>query len=212
MNNHRESRNELNSRNEHLAKTFLASGRYNPAFLAIFLAAIGIGFFVIYLLTVLGVFGQPAPQLIFIGILTSLLAAAQIPILSLARRNRGITAYMLGSIAVGVFAILLTFFWQGILPLAILLTIITPIAAVRAGLPGRYILLLAVILTAIIAGIYYVDRNTEFARLQNSTPAAIASFAFLIATGLLLITITVISGNKTLKHCKLSCSLRSSSS
>ena len=98
----RESRNDLIARDEHLARVFHANARYNPVFL--FVA--GIGFLAIYLMTYLGVFGQSAPQLLFIGILTILLAVSQIPLLSLAQRNRGIAANVLASISVGIFVFL----------------------------------------------------------------------------------------------------------
>jgi GAF domain-containing protein/HAMP domain-containing protein len=195
MNYPRESHSDLKTQNEQLARSFHANARYNPLFLIV----TGIGFFAIYLLTVLGVFGQPTPQLIYIGILTFLLAALQLPLLSLARRNHGVAANLLETMFIGVFAILLTFFWKGISGIAILIALITPITALRARFPRRYIPALLFIAAASIASILYVNRNSTFSRLQNSTPAAIASFAFLIATALLLITIIVISGNKNFK-------------
>ncbi len=195
MNQLRESHSDLNIQNERLARAFYANARYNPLFLFV----TGIGFFAIYVLTQLDIFGQPEPQLIYVGLLTSLLAALQFPLLALARRNRGIAANIAGAIAIGVFAILLTNFWQGIVPVSVLITLITPFTALRAGFPRRYIPLLILIIFVTIAGIIYVENNTTFVRLQNGTPAAIASFAFLIATGLLLVTITVISGNRNFK-------------
>ena len=195
MSQPRESQIDLYAQNERLARAFYTNGRYNPHFLTI----TGIGFFAIYVLTLLGIFGQPAPQLIFVGLATSLLAVAQWPLLSLARRNRGVAANVLASIAVGIFTILLTYLWQGITPISLLVTIITPVMALRSGFPRRYIPVLLLIVAVSIAGILYVEANTTFDRLQNSTPAAIASFAFLIATGLLLVTITVVSENKNFK-------------
>jgi GAF domain-containing protein/HAMP domain-containing protein len=105
----------------------------------------------------------------------------------------------LSSTTVGISTILLTYFWQGIAPISILIACITPIIALREGLPRRNLPLLAAIVIVSIVGILYVENNSPFDRLQNSSPAVIASFAFLIATVLLLVTITVISENKNFK-------------
>ena len=195
MNTLRDSHSDLSTQNEQLARSFYANGRYNPLFLIV----TGIGFLAIYLLTRLGVFGQEAPQLIYVAAITVALALIQFPLLSLARRNRGITAYLLGSAAIGVFTILLTLFWQGIVPVAILIALITPVTALWIGFPRRYLVGLLLLVATSVIGILAVNGYATFPRLQNSTPAAIASFAFLIATGLLLTTITIISDNKNFK-------------
>jgi len=195
MSNLRETQNDINIQNERLARVFYANGRYIPHFLAV----TGIGFFAIYMLNRSGILGQPSPQLIHIGVITFLLALTQIPLLALARLNRGIAANVWGSVAIGIFAVLLTYFWQGIFLLAIVVALITPITALRSGVPRRYLPIFLLVVVASVAGIIYSDNNSAFDRLQNSTPAAIASFAFLVATGLLLITITIISENKNFK-------------
>jgi hypothetical protein len=64
-------REDSSTRNERLARAFYTNARYSPHFLGV----TGIGFFTIYVLSSLGIFGQPAPQLIYIGFITSLLAA-----------------------------------------------------------------------------------------------------------------------------------------
>jgi GAF domain-containing protein/HAMP domain-containing protein len=189
------SQSDFYAQNERLARAFHNNGRYNPHFLGV----TGIGFFAIYILTQLGIFGQPAPQLVYVGILTAILAALQYPLLSLARRNKGIAVYLLSALTIGIFAILLTNFWQGIAPASILMVLITPISALRAGFPRRFFPFLIVIALISTVGILYIETNSTFDRLQNSSPAAIASFAFLLATGLLLVTITLISENKNFK-------------
>ncbi len=195
MSNSRTAQSNFDAQDERLAQAFYSSGRYNPHFLAV----TGIGFFAIYILTRLEIFGPAAPQLIYIGILTSLLAASQFPLLSLARRNKGIAAYLLSSLAIGVFTILLTFFWQGIVPASILIALLTPINALRAGFSRRHIPVLFLIVLVSVLGILYVESTSTFDRLQNSSPTAIATFSFLVATGLLLVTITLISENKNFK-------------
>lgn len=190
-----EPRSDLYTQNERLAKAFSRAGRYNPHFLGV----IGVGFFTIYILTLLGIFGQPAPQLIFIGLITAVLAAVQYPLLALARKNRGIAANLLSTASIGIFTVLLTYFWRGIVPLSILIVLITPVVALRAGFPRRFIPFLVLIVAISIIGILYIEKNSTFARLQNNSPAAIASFAFLTATALLLITITVISESRNFK-------------
>jgi GAF domain-containing protein/HAMP domain-containing protein len=188
----RESQNELYAQNERLARAFYSNGRYSPYFL--FITAVG--FFAIYLLTLAGFFGQSAPQLIPIGILTSIVAVVQFPLLSLARRNRGVAANLLGATAIGIFAVLLTCLWKGITPISLLIAMITPISALRNGIRSRYIPVLLLIVVITFVSIIYVERTSTFDRLQNSTPAAVASLAFMIAIALLLITITAISENK----------------
>ncbi|HSJ88116.1 MAG TPA: GAF domain-containing protein [Anaerolineales bacterium] len=189
------SQSNFDAQNERLAQAFYSNGRYNPHFLAI----TGIGFFAIYILTRLEIFGRSAPQLIYIGILTSLLAAVQFPLLSLARRKKGIAAYLLSTLAIGVFTLLLTFFWQGIVPVSIVIALITPLSALRAGFSRRFFPLLFAIVLVSIIGILYAENNATLDRLQNSSPTAIATFSFLVATGLLLVTITLISENKKFK-------------
>jgi len=191
MSQSRETQNDLYTQNERLARAFYTNGRYNPHFLGI----TGLGFFVIYVLTRFGIFGEPAPQLIYLGALTFTLALCQIALLALARRNRGIAANLLGTAAVGIFCILLTALWQGVLPISLLIMLVTPATALRYQFPRRVLPALLLILIVSIAGIFYADASSTFDRLQNSTPAAIASLSFLVATGLLLVTFTVISGN-----------------
>ncbi len=195
MSNLRESQNDVHVQDERLARVFYANGRYNPHFLGV----TGIGLLAIYVLTRSGLLGQPAPQLLYIGIFTLIMALAQLPLLALARRNKGIATNLWGAAAVGAFAILLTYYWQGIILFSLLIALVTPITALRVGFPRRYLAILLLIVIASLVGIVYLENNPVFDRLQNSTPAAIASFAFLVATGLLLVTITVISANKNFK-------------
>jgi GAF domain-containing protein/HAMP domain-containing protein len=178
--------------NERLASKFYSSRRYNP----IFLAVTGAGFIAIFLLTQFRILGDPAPQLLYVGSITLLFAIAEIPILSLAQRQSGIAATILGSAIAGIFAILLTWFWQGIVPVALLISLTTPVIAFRSGMPRRYAFSLFMLVAVIVASIFSVNANVSLERLQNNTSAAIASIVFLTATGLLLVTITTISQNR----------------
>jgi GAF domain-containing protein/HAMP domain-containing protein len=175
-----------------LAGKFYASRRYNP----IFLAATGLGFIAIFLLTQFGILGDPAPQLLYIGSVTLLFAIAEIPLLTLAQRNKGIAVMFVGSAVAGIFAVLLTLFWQGIVPVTILIAFATPLIAVRSGMPNRYTLSLWLLFAVILGAILSMDSNAPLERLQNNNSAAIASIVFLAATGLLLLTITNISQNR----------------
>jgi GAF domain-containing protein/HAMP domain-containing protein len=178
--------------NERLAHKFYSSRRYNP----IFLAVTGIGFIAVFLLTQFGILGDPAPQLLYIGSITLLFAIAEIPILAFAQRNNGIVATFLGSAIAGIFAILLTLFWQGIVPVAILIALVTPFIALRSGMPRRDVITLLLLLAVIVGGVLSVNTSSPIERLQNNTSAAIASIVFLAATGLLLVAITSISQNR----------------
>lgn len=177
---------------ERLASKFYSSRRYNP----IFLAVTGVGFIAIFLLTQFGILGDPAPQLLYIGSLILMFAIAEIPVLAVARRNKGMAATLLGTAIAGIFAILLTLFWQGIVPVAILIACVTPFIALRSGPPGRFSVTLLLVLAISLGGILAVNANSPVERLQNNTSAAIASIVFLAATGLLLVAITSISQNR----------------
>lgn len=194
MNQPSTTQSDTTALNERLANRFYSSRRYNP----IFLAVTGFGFIAIFLLTLtqVRILGAPAPQLLYIGSITLLFAIAEIPILALAQRNNGLAATFLGTAIAGVFAILLTMLWQGILIVAILIALPTPITALRTGIPRRYAFNLLLLVAVIVAGILWVDANPSMERLQNNTSAAIASIVFLGATGVLLITITNISSGR----------------
>jgi GAF domain-containing protein len=184
-----------NTIDERLARKFYSSRRYNP----IFLAVTGMGFIAIFLLTQFGILGDPTPQLLYIGSLTLLFAAAELPILALAQRNNGTAATLFGTAIAGMYAILLTFLWQGIVLVTVLISLVTPFIALRSGMPRRSALILLLAVALIIGGIFSVNANPPMDRLQNNTAAAIASIVFLAATGILLLTITYISQNRNFR-------------
>ena len=183
---------DITDLNERLGKAYYSNGRYMP----ILLAGVGIGFIVIFLLAQFGVLGDPAPQLLYIGTITLAFAVAHVPLLTFAQRNQGIPATLYNLVAVGIFGILLTLFWEGVAFIAILIVLITLFMAFRNGLPRKYIPTLSLIFLAYIATIFFVNQKSPFDRLQNDTSAATASIVFILATILLLITITAISQNK----------------
>ena len=180
---------------ERLANSFYSSRRYNP----IFLTVTGLGVIAIFLLTQFGILGDPSPQLLYVGSLTLFLALVELPLLALAQQNRGVAATLLGSATAGIFAILLTVFWQGIVPVTILIALATPVLALGTGLPRRYILVFFLLVAVTVGGIVAVDANPPMERIQNNTSAAIASIVFLAATGLLLITIASVSQSRRFK-------------
>jgi len=184
--------NNLKRVDEKLGQTFYTNGRYN----AMFLAAAGIGFVVIYLLTYFNFLGQPSSQLLYISGAIFFLALTQLPIVGLARQKKGIAANLLGSLAVIIFAVLLTFFWDGIAFIAILLIFVTPATSIVAGMPRKYYPHLLILIILGIAAILYANTHPLIERLQTDTPAAIASLAFLGATGLLLLTATIVARSR----------------
>jgi len=177
---------------EKLAQAFYSNGRYN----AVFLGITSVGFVVIYLLTNLKIFGEASPQLLYISGALSLLALSQIPLLSLARRQMGIATNFLATVFVAIFALLLTVFWEGIVPVAIFVVLITPLLAIFAGLPRKYYLPFLLIVLVASGAILYADAYPPIERLQASTPAAVVGLAFLGTTGLLFVTITIIARSK----------------
>src|SRR5258706_569216 len=184
--------NDLKGIDEKIGQAFYTNGRYN----AVFLVAAGLGFVVIYILTLFSILGEPSPQLLYISSAIFFLAIAQFPIMNLAQHKRGIAANFLGSIAVIIFAILLTAFWEGILPVAILLILITPLLSIPAGMPRKYYPRLLILIAAGIVGILYTNNHPLINRLKTDTTPAIASLAFLGATGLLLLTATVVARSR----------------
>ena len=178
--------------NERLANRFYSDRQYNPVFLAV----TGLGFIAIFLLTQFGILGDPVPQLLYIGGTTLLFAVTEIPALAMAKQKRGIAAILLNSVVSAIFAILLTAFWQGIVPVSFLIALVTPFSALRNGLPRRYLPSLFLLVALTTVGILTINASPPMERLQNNTSAAIASIVFLAATGLLLLTITGISQNK----------------
>lgn len=192
MNQQSRAQSDTSALNKRLANRFYSSRRYNP----IFLAVTGVGFIAIFLLAQFGILGDPAPQLLYIGSTTLLFAIAEIPVLVLAQRNNGTAATLIGTAIAGIFAILLTFFWQGIVLVTLLIALVTPLIAFRSGMSRRATILLLLMVVVIIAGIFSVNENPPMERLQNNTFAATASIVFLAATGILLLTITNISQNR----------------
>lgn len=185
----------VNILNERLAGAFYTSRRYNPPLIAV----AGVGFIAIFGLTsLIQILGEPAPQLLYIGVLTLLFAIAEIPVLALAQQNKGIAANVYATIVGGVFAILIALLWEGFwtIVMLILITAITPAMALRSGMPLKYFWRLVWIFLAAVAGILYANANPLGPRLQNSNSGAIASIVFALATTLLLITIAVISQNR----------------
>ena len=184
--------NDIDIMNERLGQMFYSSRRYNPLLLAV----AGLGFIAIFLLARAGILGGSAPQLLYIGVLTLLYAVAELPAHSLAQQSKGIAANLYSTAMGGLFAVLITFLWQGIAPIAILIAAVTPALAIRARMPRKYIPTLLLLFAGAVGGILYAEANSGFPRLQNSNSAAIASIVFLLSTTFLLVTITVISQNR----------------
>ncbi|MEP6895078.1 MAG: GAF domain-containing protein [Chloroflexota bacterium] len=177
---------------EKLGQTFYTNGRYN----APFFGAAGIGFIVIYLLTFFKFLGEPSPQLLYISGAIFFLAIMQVPILGLAYRKRGIAANFLMTLAVIIFAALLVSFWEGITTAAILLIFITPLTSITAGMPRRYYPHFLLLIAAGIVITFYSNAHPLIDRLKTDTTAAIAGLAFMGATGLLLLTATVVARSR----------------
>lgn len=177
---------------ERLGQIFYMNGRYN----AIFIGAAGIGFVVIYLLTLFNFLGEPSPQLLYISGAIFFMAGMQVPVLNLARQKRGIAASFLASLSVIIFAILITFFWEGIVSVVVLLIFVAPLASAAAGMPRRYYPHLLLLVAAGVVAILFANRLSSAGRLQTNTTTATASLTFLGATGLLLLTATIVARSR----------------
>ncbi|MBN2117631.1 MAG: GAF domain-containing protein [Anaerolineales bacterium] len=185
--------------NERLGQAFYSSRRYNPPLIAV----AGLGLMAIYLLTRAGILGESAPQLLYLGALTLLYGISEIPMLAVAQQKKGIAANFYATVAGGLFAILITLLWQGIVLITILIAAVTPLLALRAGMPRKYRASLLSLLAAAVAGIlyanFYASVNFPSNRLQTSNLAAVASIIFVLAATLLLVTIVIISQNRKFK-------------
>ena len=195
-----EMQRESNTVNEDLADAFYKSGRYNPIFLLI----AGIGIVAIYLLTRYGILGDLAPQLIYIGGALVLLSLSQWFVLArFARRKKGIAAYFAATLFLDIFVIVPTIFWQNFIFISILIILVVSLVSLGAGLPKKvipsFVLLTLLGIGGVIFAEFYVRGISQFERLQFGSSAAIASLAFLGATSLLLVTITIISKNRNFK-------------
>jgi len=184
--------NDTKQIDERLAETFLAGGKYN----ALFLGVTGIGFAVIYILTQYALLGQPTPSLLYIIGTVLSLAVVRIITTFAASRKKGIAARFLSSISTIVFAILISYYWEGFVYIAVILIFIPPLTAIGAGMPNRYRPYLYTLILIGIIGILVANANTHLERIQSLTTTGIASITFLGAFGLLLIAVTVISKSK----------------
>ncbi len=188
----------LNAVNERLGQAFYASRRYNPVLLAV----AGLGLMAIYGLTRANILGELAPQLLYLGGLTLLYAISEVPLLALAQQKKGIAANFYSTVIGCLFAISVTLLWQGreIIVATILIAAVTPLTAIRAGMPrqirGAFLGLLALAIGGILYANYYANVHFPGGRLQSSNSAAIASIVFLLAATLLLLTIVIISQNR----------------
>ncbi len=190
MNSNPNQNNGVQNTKDKYMRVFYGNIRYTPLFLGV----AGIGFVVIYLLTQYNVLGTPSPQLLYISGALILTAILQIPIVRFAETHSGTTASILYSLSLSLLAFLLTSFWDGILPLTIIIILTAPLTSALAGLPRRYYVPLLPASIAGIAGVLYINTYPILAeRLQTSTPAAIAGIAFLGTTGLLLFTVAAIT-------------------
>jgi len=192
MTSNLDSQNDLKQIDENLAESFYTGGRYN----ALFLGVAGIGFAVIYLLAQYGVLGEAAPSLLSISLALLFMTVAQLFTMFLARRKKGISAHLLNSLFTALFAIFVTFYWEGFVYIAVVLVLIPPFTSIRAGMPNRYRPHLYILVIVGIAGILGANANPSIDSLRTNTVAAIASLTFLGATGLLLFTVILIVRSK----------------
>jgi len=195
MSNFPDLKTQIQQADAKLGERLYTNGRYN----AMFLFVTGLGFLVIYLLTLFNILGQPSPQLLYIGGTVILLGILQIPVVNLARQKRGIAANFLESLSVIFATTLLAAFWEGILPFAIMLLLITLLTGVMAGMPRRYYPALGLLYLAGIVAILFVNTHPLIIRLQTSTTPAIASLAFLATTVALLLTVTITARSNTFR-------------
>ncbi len=192
MTSNSNAHNDIKRLDETLAETYYSSGKYN----ALFLGVVGIGFAVIYLLTLYGVLGEAAPSLLVISGAVIFMALSQFFTLFLARRKKGIAARFLSSVFTIIFAILITSAWEGAIYFALILIFVPPLTSIRAGMPSRYRPYLYILMVIGVIGIIRANTTSIADQLQTNTIAAIASLVFLGATGLLLFTVTVIARSK----------------
>jgi GAF domain-containing protein/HAMP domain-containing protein len=167
-----------------------ANSIYAPSFAV--LAASGLA--ILYLFSRAGLLGQPVWQIMGIAAACLFMAGAYLPIERLTSRGRIIEGGILSALVTAIFAILITVFWAGMLPLVIVLAWILPGAMMILGIPRRFFpwIVLIGLLSSVI--ILFLDFNPPVGRLQNSNPLGLASFAFLAAAAIIITTVALFSG------------------
>jgi len=195
-----ESLNDGAAMNERLADLLTKGGRHTPRFLFVS----GIGIVAISILTWFGILDGPALLLFSLGAVLVLLASVQgLVVRPLAQQKKGILAYVLSSIFVLIASVVFVFLWQGIAPLAFLISVAIPLNAIRTAAARKYIpwfVILAVLIGAgVIAAEYIAAAVMRLERVQFNSSASIAGLAFLLATGFLLFTVTIITQNRNFR-------------
>ena len=181
---------------ENFSRVFYSYSRNTPLFLGV----VGVGFSVLYILTLFDILGSPSIQLLYISGALIFSAVLDVLIVGFARNNRGVLSSILSTFNYLVLAILITTFWENIVPLSIFILLTTPVTAVVAGLPRKYYAQVFLVVIAGLAGILYVNTITPITdRLQSFTPAAIAGILFLVTSELLLITLRFIVRNNSFR-------------
>jgi GAF domain-containing protein/HAMP domain-containing protein len=143
------------------------------------LIALGLG--LIYLLTLYGFLGIPAWQMLGIAISAAIIAVVYAVAGWLVRKRRLIVAVFILHIATIVFAISLSFFWQGITAVAIVLIWITPGILTIQRIARQYhvsIILIGLVATGLLL---WIDSHPLINRLQSTDTAVILALAILLS-------------------------------
>jgi GAF domain-containing protein/HAMP domain-containing protein len=178
-----------NNGSPRLEEFIRANSLLAPAFATI--AASGLA--ILYLFSRAGLLGEPAWQVLGIAAACILLAGSYLPIERLTSRGRILEGSLMSTLVTAIFAIAITVFWSGILPLALVIAWLLPGVVIFAGLPRRYYPWTILIGATATILILLLDFNPPIERLQNHNPLALASLAFLGTSALIVGAIALFS-------------------
>jgi len=177
------NRSDTDIKNKSLGGLLYTTVQYIPLLSTL----VGIGFLLIYILARLGLLGDPAWQLLAVTGIVLLLTVSHLLIINLARKERGLAAYLLYLVAMAAASVLFVIFWQGIFLVALLIAWIVPLTLIAARTNRLYIVS-AVIFSTITTGfIVWLDGYPFIERLSNNNPAGFTALILLASTVILFI-------------------------
>lgn len=183
------NRSDPDNKNESLGGMIYTTVQYIPLLSTL----VGIGFLFIYILARFGLLGDPAWQILAATGVVLLLSVSHLLIINLARKERGLSAYLVYLFVMAAASALFVIFWQGIFLVALLLAWIVPLTMITARTNRLYIISAVIFSTLTTGLIIWLDGNPFIERLSNNNPAGVTALILLASTVTLFILSTIIT-------------------
>ncbi len=162
--------------------------RYIPLLSGLLVA----GFVAIYVMARTGILGGASWQLLAVTGVVLFVGLSHLPIADFARGRRWLLAFVLYAAVMAVTSVLFVLFWQGILPVALVIAWIPPLTALAMGLRRRYWLPSVVLGAASTAAVFFMDAHQLFPRLASGDLSGLAAYTLLASTVVLFVLATII--------------------